>query len=185
MSIPITRLGRHCRAFTLVELITSVAILIILLSIGIPGIRTLAGNSQISTAVNEMTAHLHLARSEAIMRGIPTVLCPSLDGNSCDNSTEWAPGLILYADKDRDRQHDPDEVLLRYHRFASRQISIRTSVGRKTLRYQPSGLSPGSTATITFCSRQPQIQPKAIIVSNAGRPRLSRFRPDGSPLRCS
>ncbi len=185
MSIPVTRPGRrrHC-AFTLIELLAALAVLVILLSTGLPGIRQLSGDSRLSAAVNAMAAHLHLARSEAILGGIPTVLCPSLNGDTCEPGGDWAPGLILFADRDRDRHHDPDERLLRYYRFDHRYLNIRSSAGRRSLRFLPSGLAPGSNTTITFCSRQAGIRPRALIVSNSGRPRLTRVRADGAPLRC-
>jgi hypothetical protein len=61
---------------------------------------------------------------------------------------------------------------------------ILTSKGRKHLVFKATGMSPGSTATITVCDRTGAVSPKAVILSNPGRARRSTTRADGSPLRC-
>ncbi len=176
--------ARYRRAFTLVELLITLAVLTILLAAALPGIGSLAGNGYLTTAGNDILAYLQLARSEAVKRGLPVVLCPSDDGRSCADTIEWQRGFIIFVDRDRDRQSGPDDPLLSYHKFNDARLIIKTTVGRKNLRYQPSGMSPGSTATITLCPRQQGIEPRSVILSNSGRSRLSRSRPDGSPLRC-
>ncbi len=171
-------------ALTLVELISTLATVCILLAIGIPSALTLSASSSTTTAVNSMALHLHLARSEAVKRGVPVVLCPSTDGQSCLNSFEWQQGFILFVDDNRNRSPDGSETVLRFQQPNRHRVRILTSVGRKRLIYQPSGMSPGSTATITICDLTATVDPKALIVSNSGRPRLSTTRPDGSPLQC-
>lgn len=174
---------RRPNAFTLVELIITLAVTITVLAVAVPGYRSLTAGS-VTTAVNSMAAHLHLARSEAIKRGIQVVLCPSTDGKTCLDGFEWQEGFIVYADVNENRKPDEKDLLLRFHQPDSRHIRILTSTGRKKLVYQPSGMSPGSTATITVCDTTRYASPRAIVVSNTGRPRLSDNRPDGGALRC-
>lgn len=174
----------HSRAFTLIELIIVLAVISIVLSVGIPGIGSLAGNSRITSAVNSMVRHLHYARSEAVKLGIPVVLCPSLGGTDCDDSFHWENGFILFADHDGDRNPGSGEKVLRHYDVGKNHTRILTSAGRKKITYQASGMSPGSTATITVCDPNGRVPPKAVILSNPGRPRLSNTRADGSPLEC-
>jgi len=177
--------GAHqSRAFTLIELIIVLAMISIVLSVGVPGIQSLSGNSRITSAVNSMVRHLHYARSEAVKRGLPVILCPSVEGSDCDDSFYWENGFILFADRDRNRQRSEDEQVLRHFDPGDGDTRIFTSVGRKKLTYRASGAAPGSTATITVCDPSGLGRSKAIIVSNPGRPRLSDTRPDGSPLEC-
>ena len=185
MDIPSAGTCRRQTALTLVELISTLAVVCILLAVGVPSVRTLSASSSVTTAVNSMTLHLHLARSEAVMRGVPVVLCPSTDGQSCLDSFEWQQGFILFVDENRNRSPDGSDTVLRFQQPDRHRVRILTSVGRKRLIYQPSGMSPGSTATITICDLTATVNPKAIILSNPGRPRLSMTRPDGSPLHCS
>ena len=184
MDIQLASDWRHIRAFTLIELIIAIAIITVLLSAGIPGFRSLSCNSSISTAVSSMAAHLQLARSEAIKRASQVVLCPSLDREHCSDSFEWQRGFIIYADNNGNRARDPSEPLLRFHRPDNNRVRIFTSAGRKKLAYKPSGMAPGSTATITVCDRARIAEPRAIILSNPGRARFSKTRADGSSLEC-
>lgn len=183
MDIPSPSTSRS-RAFTLIELIFVLAMISIILSIGVPGIISLAGNSRITSAVNSMVRHLHYARSEAVRHGTPVVLCPSLAGVACDDSFHWEQGFILFADNNGDRRPSGGEKILRHSHTGGGPTRILTSAGRKKITYQPSGMAPGSTATFTVCDPAGRATPKAVILSNPGRPRLSDTRADGSPLDC-
>lgn len=183
MDVQRARCPRRLNAFTLVELMITLAVTVIVLSVAVPSYRILAAGN-ITTAINTMAAHLHLARSEAIKRGIQVILCPSTDGKTCLDEFEWQKGFMVYADVNENRRPDEKDLTLRFHQPDSRRIRILTSAGRKKLIYKPSGMSPGSTATITICDTTRYASPRAIIVSNTGRPRLSDTRPDGKNLRC-
>ena len=184
MNTPLAGAGRRQYALTLVELVSTLTVGSILLAIGVPSVLTLTASSSLTTAANNMTLHLHLARSEAVKRGVPVILCPSTDGLNCQDSFEWQQGFILFADENRNRMPDESDPILRFQQPNRHRVSILTSVGRKRLTYRPDGRSPGSTATITLCDLSATIDPKAIILSNSGRPRLSTTRPDGGPLNC-
>lgn len=174
--------AQHARAFTLIELIVTLTIISTMLSIGIPGIIALASNSRITSAINNMVRHLHYARSEAVTRGVSVILCPSLQGDGCDDSFHWQQGFILFADSNGDRNLGSGEVVLRHVSPGLGETRIFTSPGRKKLTFQASGMAMGSTATITVCDSSGRA--KAIILSNPGRPRLADTRADGSPLVC-
>ena len=174
------------RGFTLIELITTLAVGLILLSVGIPNMRQLLAGNQQRSEINTLVTHFHLAGSEAVKRATRVVLCPSDDHLVCDGSFNWGDGFIIFADENANRRRDPDEELLRiYQNGFESQISINSTSGRRRLTYQADGSSPGSNVTITLCHPQNIINPKAIIISNNGRTRISERRPDGSALTCS
>ncbi|PLY17285.1 MAG: hypothetical protein C0631_00025 [Sedimenticola sp.] len=174
--------------FTLVELIVTIAIAAIILTIGIPSFRTLIANSTVTSEVNQLVAYMHLARSEAIKRGRNAVLCATSDGQTCSKSIEWQHGFMVFADLNKNRTKDADDVILTVHQPKEKRIRIlsaKSNYGRKTISYYPSGMSPGSTATIEFCDSEGIGTSKAVIVSNTGRPRVSDKRPDGAEITCN
>jgi type IV fimbrial biogenesis protein FimT len=175
----------HICGFTLIELITTLAVLGITLSLAIPGMTSLIGKNAMTSRVNSVVAHLQMARSESIKRGVNTVLCPTTDGLSCHDSIDWSGGYILFSDSNQNRTPDGDDQIIAVQMPDDQRIVVMTSTGRKKLTYQPTGMSPGSNGTINFCDGQGNVPPKAVIISNTGRPRLSEKRPDGSQISCS
>jgi len=177
----------HCQSgFSLVELVTTLAVSSILITVGIPSMQQLMASQRMTASVNTVVSHLHLARSEAIKYGFHAVLCPSPDGDACIKSMQWQQGFILFVDENVNRKRDPGEKLLRWFQPGSRgqQIRISTTTGRRWIRYQSTGLALGSNVTITFCDSGGFVAPKAVIISNTGRPRISTEKPNGDSLVC-
>lgn len=170
--------------FTLIETTVTLAVSLIILATGVPAFQMLTTGNRMSAEVNTMATHLHLARSEAIKRGLRAVLCPSTDGKTCLKSSGWQQGYILFTDNNANRTRDDGEAILRIHQPESQAIRIRTTNGRKWIRYQSTGEAPGSNVTITFCDLNNKVNPKAIIISNTGRPRFSETKANGKPLSC-
>ena len=55
--------------FTLIELMVAVAVMIVVLAIGIPGIARLKIGGELTTTTNDLMGTLNFARSEAVRRG--------------------------------------------------------------------------------------------------------------------
>lgn len=181
---PMSRMLRLQQGITLVELVSTLGIASIVLSIAVPGMNSLTANNQITSAINNLVSNLHLARSEAIKQGNNIVLCPSSNGTDCDDSFEWHQGLMVFTDKDKDKIRDDDEEVLRVQIPFSKRIIIKTSSGRKKLRYIPTGTSPGSNTTFKFCPQSDHTDPRKVTLSNTGRPRVSRSSGDET-IDCS
>lgn len=184
MNKPVIR-PQYVYGHTLIELITTISIAIILLALGIPSWQNLSSSNQMSTAINTITTHLSLARNEAVTRGIDVVICPSTDGDGCSNTIRWDNGFIMYVDKNKNRSLDPDEEILRHINMSSDSIRISSTVGRKKTVYNRFGYVSGYNLTLTFCDSNNRVDPKAVIVSNSGRARLSSLNSKGIALDCS
>ena len=75
--------------FTLVELVVTVAVLAIIVTLSIPSFRQLIEAQRMRAAAFDIVADLVLARSEALKRGTAVTLTPSADG--------WANGWSVVA----------------------------------------------------------------------------------------
>ena len=80
--------------FTLIELMITLALAAIILSLGIPSFRNVIQNNRAATQSNELVAALGLARSEAVRRGANVRLCPSTNQATCTGGNNWANGWI-------------------------------------------------------------------------------------------
>lgn len=63
------------RGFTLVELMVTIAVAAILITIAVPGFQALVQNNRATTLANQLTTAINLARSEAIRRGEIVSVC--------------------------------------------------------------------------------------------------------------
>lgn len=171
---------RFSRAYTLIELMTVLAISAILLGVGVPGFRAIIHQQQISTVAGEVLAAVHLARSEAIKRGARVDLLPVGDG------TDWAKGWIVLVDQNRNQKADPGEFILLEHGPVPKEMSIKSAfTDSKTLYVAYNGT--GRTRTHAN-SQSPQLgswtitldkHSRRIIINFLGRPRICNPATDG------
>jgi type IV fimbrial biogenesis protein FimT len=168
---------------TLVETLIATLLAGLILAAGIPAMSAMVAGNRIHTQINDLSADLQLARSEAIKRDRRAVLCPSSDGETCLGSHAWNQGYMVFIDTDEDRRHDRDEPVVHFHSIDPGTIQVDAGL-RRTVTYRPTGWSAGSNLTVTFCDPEGRVAPKAVVVSMTGRPRISDSDPDGGPLSC-
>ena len=160
------------QGITLVELIFTLAIAAIVLAIAVPSLSSLIDDVQMTTTVNSFVGNLHFARNEAVKQYQKIVLCPSVNGTDCDNSNQWHQGLMIFVDNgDNTDMRDDGEEILRTQIPLSERINI-TSNNKGILGFYPTGTSNLYNATIIFCHRSSNIEPRAVVVSNT-RTRIS------------
>src|SRR3569623_1933222 len=101
------------RGFTLVELLIVLGVGSILLAIAVPGYGFLVNNNRLATVTNDLVTVLHLARTEAIRRGVRETVCktgnPGAATPACDVAAEWKkPGgkrTVQWSDKNMCGRH--------------------------------------------------------------------------------
>ena len=85
--------------FTLVEMIVTMAILAILLSVAAPSYNSTVSSTRMSGEINNLMSSLNLARSEAIKQGLSVSVCPAVSPtattNTCAATSDWSTGWIV------------------------------------------------------------------------------------------
>lgn len=87
--------GAKVGGFTLFELMVTLAVAALILSLGVPGFRNFIQNNRATTHTNDLVTALNLGRSEAARRGVTILLCSSSDGATCSGSNDWSSGWIV------------------------------------------------------------------------------------------
>ncbi|NEX23277.1 prepilin-type N-terminal cleavage/methylation domain-containing protein [Thiorhodococcus mannitoliphagus] len=145
--------ARQCQAgVTLIELIMTLAIGAILLSVAVPSFHSIVATNRIAGVTNEFSAALHLARSEAVTRGLRVTVCKSADTTvaspSCSTSANWQDGWLVFVDGvggGTEGQFDGSDIRLKVAQALGGDATITGDGGfTNFLTYLPSGVSRGS-----------------------------------------
>ena len=157
--------AKAMHGFNLIELMVTIAIMAITLSIAIPSMSNLVLTSKLSGYANHLVASAYLARSEAIKRNLIVTLCTSTNGTSCAGSGGWEQGWIILTGTE----------IVRYQQATATGIKITESNGISSLTFQATGV--GSTqATLTVCRNTPTVgdQERVVTISATGRPSVAK-----------
>ncbi|MEJ2645820.1 MAG: GspH/FimT family pseudopilin [Gammaproteobacteria bacterium] len=143
---------RRIRGFTLIELLTTVVIAVILITVAVPGFRTMILNNRITTASNTLVGFLNAARANAIREGRTVTVCvDNAPGSLSCSGTDWASGWKLWVDRNSNGSVDSGEVVRTQNAMAS-DITIAASgfANSTFIQYLPNGMS-GSSGDFTVC----------------------------------
>lgn len=166
------------RGFTLLELMFVIAIMWVVLAFGIPSLREMLLEQHQISAVNQLVASLHYARSEAIKRGMRVTLCKSTDAQTCNPNLVWEQGWLIFVDAPPSGQIDAgDQVLLVTDSLT--QHSLRTGGNyERYLSYLPNGMPRGSSGlandTFRLCDARGAAYGRAVVINTTGRVRTSK-----------
>jgi len=169
--------------FSLIEVIVTMAIAAIVLSVGVPGFQSYIQNNRRTITINEMATALQLARNNAISRRVPVTLCKSPNGSSCiigGGSGNWSQGWIIFTNPDGidgvAGLTASTEILLRVHHALQGNVSLAGSgpvVNQVT--FIPQGkINNGFGGTITYCDARGNTAAVALVISVGGQVRLAR-----------
>lgn len=165
------------KGFTLLELLASLLIAFIILSLGLPTFSTVIENSKRKETVYALMGMLNFARDMAVSSSENVVICPSDDGFACIASRDWAKTLLVFVDKNRNNKLDEEENLLRNFDYADTKHSLNwKSFGNKTyLNFYADGSTGFQSGRIFYCYDEGEdLNNKAqIIVYRTGRSRIA------------
>ena len=171
------------KAYSLLELVMTLALVSIVLTLGVPSLGKLVADHRMRTDADRLFHAIHLARKESVVRRRVVTLCPSNDGLSCEPSFDWSMGFMMFVNRDRSQPlvRENDEPVLIWHRgnghnqiVANRQgFSLRSTELRAT------------NGTIIICDPESRAEARAVVVSYTGRPRVTRKDRRGRPYECA
>ena len=146
--------------FTLIELIVTISILAILMTVAIPSFRSLIINNRIATQANDFVSDVSYARAEAVRRNLRVTVCQSNDGATCAAVAIWQNGWIVFTDPAGYGVVDPGEIILRVHGALSSGTTLVAAgfTAGNYFQFLPSGIvsgviggTPAAAGAFTLC----------------------------------
>jgi type IV fimbrial biogenesis protein FimT len=166
--------------FTLIELMVTLAVAAILLTLAVPSFREIIQNNRLVSQANEFVTALNVARSEAVKRGVRVTVCRSNDATAaspCSKGADWADGWIVFVDSNNSAQRDAGEEVLRVNGPLPGGL---TGTGNGNVADYISYLPSGSTAltsgafqagTVHICGTETH-KGRDVVISATGRARV-------------
>ena len=161
----------HNEGFTLIELMVTISIAGIMVSMAVPSFTDALRNNRLSTYANDFLSSLILARSEAIKRGVSVTVRKSVE--------QWEDGWTVFVDDNADGQLNADEKIIHSHGALPATFTLRGN-GNFThfVRYLSSGAS-STTGSFMLCDNKDNndlAEPytsRLLIINNVGRIRMA------------
>lgn len=163
------------RGFTMVELMITIAVLSIALSLAIPSFNATIAKNKLTAARDDLIKSFQFTKSEAINRNANVSICPSVNGTSCSGTDDWEGGWIVYLDGSTGVVSVVGTVLKVNEGFDgvnSNHIGVPSGLTPSTfIRYVPQGFAayagPILAQTIEFCSPSGEVDALSMVISAA------------------
>ena len=138
---------RQQEGFTLIEMMTTVSVLVVLLVIGALSFNSFFSSNRLYSVQSELVSSLAVARSESSLRGVPVLLKASAStlGN------EFGGGWTVFADLNSNDAFDSGEPVLRTQEAVPGDV-VATTGTVSSITFSPNGfLVPPTAVVVNIC----------------------------------
>ncbi len=173
---------RRVIGLTLLELMLVLVMMAVLSALAAPNFRSLWVKRSVLLAAEAMLGDLRYARSEALKRARPVLVCQSSNATSCTSAgAAWAEGWLVFVDSNGNAQVDgdtadgPAEAVLRVQTALPALASIASNVSTgHGITFHATGSAKSAAQTILFtpAGSVPPDSLRALCISLQGRARI-------------
>lgn len=166
------------RGFSLVELVTVVAVLGVTSALAMPLAGDLVDAQRLRAGITDFVLALRVARGEAAKRNLRVVVCKS-EGSGCSRSGDWDQGWVVFQDTNNNALLEAGEpVILRAPPLAAGLHLVGNSPVDDYISFTPTGRTRSTTnalqmGTIRLCKQGSSLPRREIVVNNSGRVNLA------------
>lgn len=153
----------------MVELMVTLVVAAILLTLAVPNFRDFLLNNRLAGATNEFIAAANLARSEAIKRGRNATVCVSNSASeprTCSGGNDWGEGWLVWVDADGSGGLNDDERLRVGDAQDNTGVTFTGNIS--SFRYDATG-AIDNTGSIQVCDDRDDENGRRIAITATGR----------------
>ncbi|MEM1153022.1 MAG: GspH/FimT family pseudopilin [Pseudomonadota bacterium] len=163
---------------TLIELMSTLLILAVTVTLAAPSMRATIQSNQLETETTRFLDAFSIARSEAVLRNLPVSLCPSAMAStglaSCTGTFDR--GWILFTNRDRNSTYTPaTDELLRVFSPIPAGLRLTNSGGSQAvgglITFLPDGSSRRNLSLLLCAKDGPSLASQRVILNAVGRAR--------------
>ena len=169
--------------YTLVELLTTLACVVVLGSLASPDLRALSERMRADASLQNLTATINFARHLAMTERVTVSMCPGASGR-CERRDTWQRGAIVFVDRNGNGRIDAtDRIARRMPALSSGFIRWRSFRNRTFLSFTRMGYTNWQSGHFQYCPADgnPRFA-RQVILNAQGRARAARDR-DGDGIR--
>lgn len=160
---------KRISGFTLIELLVTITVVAVLISAAVPSFKTTIQNGRITSQSNDFLGALLIARSQAIAVNSDVVVCPSSDGTTCANATDWSVGWLVGTGS-----LASITTVLRVHEALVGGNSLQNDLHAKGVVFTGgSGIPKAGQINFSLCDSRGEANGRSIYLSPVGEPRVS------------
>lgn len=153
------------QGFSLVELMVTIAIAAILVTVAVPSLGNFVVQMRVDNEVSQLNRLVLTARNSAISMEQNVIVCP-LENGACTNN--WSNQLSAFIDVDNSGTYvEAVDTLLKV-KAPTKAGDTVTYVGQNNIRFAPTGRLANAPSTFIFCPRSDATLSKAIVLSISG-----------------
>jgi type IV fimbrial biogenesis protein FimT len=163
------RITKRTSGFTLIELLIVMAMVAVMMTLAVPGLRQLLANQQLSAAASDLQAAAMQARSTALKNNQRVVVQPT-----AGSAGAWADGYRLFTDVDQNSTLDSGtDTLVLTQQALPQGVTITKVTGTNNyFGYDGSGFlaSIGGSSNATWLvSSTATDRKKYLVIERSGR----------------
>jgi Tfp pilus assembly protein FimT len=164
---------RSQTAYTLLEAMIALSIIVILAGISIPSLKNMLVHHHNVILQSQLLQTINLARQEAYSRGVSIIICKSKMTHTCGG--DWSDGLLVFSDVDgngilKDEQYIVSRVPINVNKGKLHWRAF--PVYRDYLRFRPRTWLAADNGMFWYCPKDWDYPSFAVMINTSGSGRV-------------
>ncbi len=173
-----------------IELIFTLSVAGILVSVGIPGFVGSMRNSDMSSAANSLVGAVHSARAEAVKSRSRVTVCRGDRTGTTPSCSAGGKDLLVFINADNDNTLDGADTLVRATTWLKDDMSILAPDFPNYVSVNARGVTEAIngdsiSGTILLCGPTADKHARVVTLSPTGRPTVQHHREATNPPSCA